>query len=524
MADINERLGAALSGRYHVERELGAGGMATVYLARDLKHRRQVALKILHEELAATIGGDRFHREIQIAARLQHPNILPLLDSGEAGGLLYYVMPFVEGGSLRQLLERACRLDLDRAVGIAGCVADALGYAHRMGFLHRDIKPENILFSQGHPVVTDFGIAKIITTAGGANLTRTGFPLGTPGYMSPEQAAGRTDLDERTDVFSLAVITYEMLVGEVPGHWPSDDAVSAGRLVKAPPAHRAVLDALPRHVEAALVHALAIAEDTRTASAEVLMAELSGAATPPAAVRRLYSEDEVRELVRRASEAEAYAPTQSGAMTIGGVEALAQEAGIPAEAIREAAAELDRPVEPEPRTLGRRIVGAPRRILFERIVDGEVPEPEFAVLVDEINRTLGLPGTATPLGRSFTWVATRTNLGGGRDVQVSVGARAGRTRISVGENLQVDERGLFAGFTVGAGVLVAAAGSGVLGAVGVPLLIPVVAPAWIGGVFALARRLYRRTFRLRSRELERLADRLAGLAQQLVPRARLPGK
>ena len=254
------------------------------------------------------------------------------------------------------------------------------------------------------------------------------------------------------------------------------------------------------------------------------MAELSGAATPPAAVRRLYSEDEVRELVRRASETEAHAPTHSGAMTIGGVEALAQEAGIPAEAIREAAADLDRPVEPEPRTLGRRIVGAPRRILFERIVDGEVPEPEFAVLVDEINRTLGLPGTATPLARSFTWVATRTNLGGGRDIQVSIGARAGRTRISVGENLQADERGLFAGFTVGAGVLVAAAGSGVLGAVGVPQLIPVVAPAWIGGVFALARRLYRRTFRLRSRELERLADRLAGLAQQLVPRARLPGK
>ncbi len=523
MADIAERLGTALSARYQLERELGAGGMATVYLARDLKHGRRVALKILRDDLAATLGADRFHREIRIAAELQHPNILPLLDSGEAGGFLYYAMPFIEGGSLRQVLQRQCSLGLERAVAIAGCVADALGYAHRMGVLHRDIKPENILFSQGHPVVADFGIAKALTTAGGAALTRTGFPLGTPGYMSPEQAAGRTDLDDHTDIFSLAVVTYEMLVGEVPGHWPSDDAVSAGRLAKAPPAHRAVLDALPRHVEAALVHAMSIAVETRTASAAALMAELRGLAPPPAAVRRVYSEDEVRDLVRRASETEARPSTYNGAMTLGAVQDLAREVGIATGAVREAAAQLDHPLEAEPRTLSRRIVGAPRRILIERVVDGEVPEPEFPVLVEEINRTLGLPGTATPLGRTVIWTSARSGLGGGREIQISIGVRAGRTRISVGENLLNDERGLFMGFTGGTGVLLAAAGSGVLGAMGVPQLIPLFAPTWIGGVLMVARRLYRRTYRARSRELERLADRLAALTQQLVPRARLPG-
>ena len=523
MADIAERLGTALSSRYLLERELGAGGMATVYLARDLKHGRRVALKILRDDLAATLGADRFHREIRIAAELQHPDILPLLDSGEADGFLYYAMPFIEGGSLRQVLQREGPLGLDRAVAIAGCVADALGYAHRMGVLHRDIKPENILFSQGHPVVADFGIAKAITTAGGAALTRTGFPLGTPGYMSPEQAAGRTDLDGRTDVFSLAVVAYEMLIGEVPGRWPSDEAVRAGRLLEAPAVHRTVLDALPRHVEAALVHALAVAADARTPSPAALAAELSGAAAARPATRRVYSEDEVRELVRLAAEAEARAPTASGTMTIGGVQALAREVGLAPEAIGAAAVDLDRPLAPEPRTFGRRLVGAPRRILIERVVDGEVPETAFPALVEEIGRTLGLPGVGTPLGRSFTWVATHAALGGGREIQVSVGAREDRTRISVGENLLNDERGAFLGLLGGAGVTIAAAGSGVLGAVGVPLLIPLFAPAWIGGVFALARTLHRRTYRSRSRELERLADRLAALAQRLLPRARLPG-
>ena len=174
-------LEAALVERYELHRVLGRGGMATVYLATDRKHHREVALKVLLPGLAAFLGTERFLKEIQIAARLTHPHILALHDSGEAGGFLYYVMPYINGGSLRQQLEGGRRLAGEQAMAIAAPVADALSYAHRMGVLHRDIKPENILFSQGHPIVADFGIAKAVSTAGGANLTRTGFPIGTPG-------------------------------------------------------------------------------------------------------------------------------------------------------------------------------------------------------------------------------------------------------------------------------------------------------------------------------------------------------
>lgn len=221
--DVPTDLQAALAERYELTRALGRGGMATVYLAYDRKHRREVALKVLLPGLAAFLGSERFLKEIQIAARLTHPHILALHESGEAAGFLYYVMPYIDGASLRQRIERERRLSAEQALAIAAPVADALSYAHKQGVFHRDIKPENILFSQGHPIVADFGIAKAISTAGGANLTRTGFPLGTPGYMSPEQAAGLTDLDERTDVYSLAVVIYEMLVGEGPGRWPSAD-------------------------------------------------------------------------------------------------------------------------------------------------------------------------------------------------------------------------------------------------------------------------------------------------------------
>ncbi|MFI5213428.1 MAG: serine/threonine-protein kinase, partial [Gemmatimonadales bacterium] len=188
--DIPASLRSALEGRYDLVRVLGRGGMATVYLADDRKHHRRVAIKVLRPDLAASIGADRFLKEIDIAARLNHPHILALHDSGEAGGFLYYVMPYIDGGSLRTRLEAGGVQTVTAAVALTGWVAGALTYAHRMGVLHRDIKPENILFSEGHPIVADFGIAKAISTAGGENLTRTGFPLGTPGYMSPEQAAG----------------------------------------------------------------------------------------------------------------------------------------------------------------------------------------------------------------------------------------------------------------------------------------------------------------------------------------------
>src|SRR2546423_13804034 len=312
--------------------------MATVYLADDKKHHRAVALKVLLPGLAAFLGAERFLKEIQIAARLQHPHILTLHDSGEAGGFLYYVMPYIEGGSLRQQLEGPPRraLSQQQAFAIAEPVADALTYAHRMGVLHRDIKPENILFLQGHPIVADFGIAKAVSTAGGANLTRAGFPVGTPGYMSPEQAAGLTDLDERTDVYSLAVVVYEMLVGDVPGRWPTEDAVRAGRFLEASASHRPRLTALGSRIESALVRGLAIRQDQRTASTAAFINELARSSGS----RRRYDKAEVQEIVKRATELEASNQTASGALTIGGVQALAGEVGVAPEHVRAAADSL----------------------------------------------------------------------------------------------------------------------------------------------------------------------------------------
>ncbi|MDH5550935.1 MAG: serine/threonine protein kinase, partial [Gemmatimonadota bacterium] len=196
MGEITTALRAALADRYDLVRMVGQGGMATVYLAQDLKHERDVALKVLRPDLAASIGTQRFLKEIAIAARLSHPHIVALHDSGESQGFLYYVMPYVDGESLRALLRRSAPLPLGVVLGITRQVADALGYAHRMGVLHRDIKPENILLAQGHAFVVDFGIAKAVSTAGGPPTTRTGFALGTPGYMSPEQAAGVRHIDE----------------------------------------------------------------------------------------------------------------------------------------------------------------------------------------------------------------------------------------------------------------------------------------------------------------------------------------
>ena len=203
MADILDRLKAALADRYRIERELGSGGMATVYLAQDLKHERKVAIKVLRPELAAALGSERFLREIKITANLNHPHILPLLDSGEADGFLFYAMPYVEGESLRDRLNCEKQLPLEDALEIASEVADALGSAHRRKVIHRDIKPENILFEEGHAVVGDFGIARAITAAGETKLTETGIAVGTPAYLSPEQASGERELDAGSPVGTL---------------------------------------------------------------------------------------------------------------------------------------------------------------------------------------------------------------------------------------------------------------------------------------------------------------------------------
>jgi len=234
MSDISTRLQQAVGQRYEIEREVGRGGMATVFLAQDIRHHRPVALKVLHPHLAVALGPERFLREIQIAARLQHPHIVPLYDSGQAGDLLYYVMPFVEGESLRQRMDREGRLPVDDALGIVRGVAAGLDYAHRHKVVHRDIKPENVMLHDGQAMVTDFGIAKAVTAASGDSLTQTGMAVGTPAYMSPEQAGGEAELDGRSDVYSLGAMVYEMLTGTAPFAGPTVQAIMA-KLFRDPP-------------------------------------------------------------------------------------------------------------------------------------------------------------------------------------------------------------------------------------------------------------------------------------------------
>src|SRR5437016_8889413 len=273
MADHSEGVRASLAGRYRVERELGRGGMATVYLARDLKHDRLVAVKVLRPELAALLGTERFLREIGLTAQLQHPHILTLIDSGEAGGFVYYVMPYVEGGSLRQRLEKEGPLPLDEALRITRAIASALDFAHGRGAIHRDIKPENIMLHQGEPMVADFGIALAVSTAGRERLTETGLSLGTPAYMSPEQATADPKLDGRTDQYSLASVLYEMLAGEPPYTGPTAHAIIAKRFSEPIPP-RGTCPAGPPHVEAAVTRALAKSPADRFATLAAFAAAL----------------------------------------------------------------------------------------------------------------------------------------------------------------------------------------------------------------------------------------------------------
>ena len=298
------RLNSALTGRYEIEREIGAGGMATVYLARDLRHDRYVALKVLNPDLGAQIGPERFLAEIRVTANLQHPNILPLFDSGEArdpdgnsgSRLLFYVMPYVDGESLRARLTREKQLPVDDAVRIALAAANALQYAHAHGVIHRDIKPENILLQAGQPVVADFGIALAVTNAGGGRLTQTGVSLGTPQYMSPEQAMGDRTLDGRSDIYSLATVLYEMLTGDPPHTGSTAQAVIARILTERPRRARATRTNVPPHVDAAIDRALEKLPADRFANAGEFAAALQNASpastapgpatrTAPAAMR-----------------------------------------------------------------------------------------------------------------------------------------------------------------------------------------------------------------------------------------------
>jgi len=277
-SDQLQRLGAVLVGRYAVEGELGRGGMATVYLADDLKHRRKVAIKVLRPELGSMLGPDRFSREIEIAAALNHPHILPLYDSGEAAGLLFYVMPFVRGESLRQKLTRETQLSIDDAIAIARQVASALDYAHAHGMIHRDVKPENILLHEGEAMVTDFGIALAADAAPSERFTATGLMVGTPAYMSPEQAAGERTLDARSDLYSLGCMLYELLAGEPPYTGATAQAVISKRFTDPVPRVRRLRAEVPQAVEQALSRALARAPADRFAS----VAAFADALTAPA--------------------------------------------------------------------------------------------------------------------------------------------------------------------------------------------------------------------------------------------------
>jgi serine/threonine-protein kinase len=277
MTAVPESLRETLSHRYAIEREIGRGGMATVYLARDTADGRTVAVKVMHEALVATVGADRFLREMELAATLVHPHIVPLIDSGTAGRLLYYVMPYVEGETLYQRLERERRLPLDEAFSIAGDIASALSYAHGRGVLHRDIKPENVVLAAGGAMVLDFGLARAIGTADYRRLTQTGIIVGTVFYMSPEQIREDRNLDQRTDIYALGCILYEMLTGAPPFVGRSLSDIISKILKGSFPSVRTVRPEVPTAVEDVVGRALAKGVDQRFATAADFAAAVAAA-------------------------------------------------------------------------------------------------------------------------------------------------------------------------------------------------------------------------------------------------------
>ncbi len=320
MTDLLDQLQNSLSDHYEVQRELGSGGMAIVYLARDLKHDRSVALKVMRPELTTSLGGERFLREISIAAKLSHPHILPLYDSGDADGLLYYVMPFVEGESLRDLLDREQQLPLEDAVRITREVADALSQAHSYGVIHRDIKPENIMLTGGHAIVADFGIARAFSAAGGDSLTQTGMAVGTPAYMSPEQSSGDSNLDGRTDVYALGCVLYEMLVGQVPFTGPNAQAIMARHTMDVVTPPSIMRQSVPEELENVLLRSLekSPADRFRTAGdfSEALVTLDSGTYTPRHTTRAMTQQVLAQKKRRRMTTVAASAVGVVGAAVI----------------------------------------------------------------------------------------------------------------------------------------------------------------------------------------------------------------
>ena len=283
MAELADRLGPALPSRYRLIREIGRGGTACVFLAQESHPEREVAIKVLEPEITALVGSERFLREVDFASKLSHPHILPIFAAGEADGLLYYVMPYVEGDTLRDRLARERVLPLDDALRIVLDVADALSYAHGHNVIHRDIKPDNILLQAGHAIVADFGIARAITATGKGPLTGAGFIVGTPAYMSPEQASGSEVIDGRTDIYSLGCVLYEMLTGETPHTGASPDAVIAKKLYSPVPRAAVLRPTVPESLETVLAVALARTPADRYQTAAQFREALSAALPAPSA-------------------------------------------------------------------------------------------------------------------------------------------------------------------------------------------------------------------------------------------------
>ncbi|UCG84863.1 MAG: serine/threonine protein kinase [Gemmatimonadota bacterium] len=508
MADVIDRLRTALADRYAIERELGSGGMATVYLAHDLRHDRQVAVKVLKPDLAAAIGSERFLREIRITAKLNHPHILPLLDSGEAAGFLYYALPFIAGGSLRKRLK-GDGLPLDVVVRTAQQVAAALDHAHHLGVIHRDVKPENILFSEGLAVVADFGIAKAVSTASLEALTRSGFPLGTPGYMSPEQATGKTDLDASTDVCGLGCVVYEMLIGGTPGVWSTPDEVRVGRFLELPQGHRERLDRLPGRVEQVLVRALAIRPSGRFPKPIEFADALAEAAGGTSKLR----DSEVRAVLDRAAEIEVQQPTE-GALSVGAVEQVAAEVGIAPQRVRQAVEEMEAP-HAHGAALHGQLQSLPTRfhkekLLLDRYVSGVVATSQHAALVEEIQSTLGIVGHVSTVGESLTWSPAAPGTES-RKLVITVTSQSDKTHIHVEERFELSGWRLFApGWGAAAGGL-AGAGLAALFGLGDPAIVVPALIGAFGGGFFMANAMIRVPASRRRPQLERLADRLAAL-------------
>ena len=451
----------ALAGRFEIAATVGEGGSAVVFLARDLAAGGDVALKVLRPELVASIGHERFLREIELAPRLAHPHIVAPRASGSAGGFVYYTMPHVAGGSLRGLIRRAGTLQLRHAAALTAQVADAIGFAHLNGVLHRDLKPENILIAGSFAYVVDFGIAKALTAAAGDTLTRTGFAVGTPGYMSPEQAAGVRALDERSDVYGLGCVVYEMLVGETPGVWVTDAALRVGRFREASPAHRERLDGLPARAEQALVRALALKPGDRWPTVDAFAAALTAAAGQPAA---RYTAAEVRAIVGRAAELEARRPTAESLFSVASVERIAAEVDVPLDDVRRAMDELGygpepapappvvvQPAPPPPASL---VVPA-GALTVERVTDGELAPDAYAALTATIERALGA-GRTTVFDGELTWRSDGTPDSAPRTVEVAIASRGGKTRLRLTEwRWRISGRiaagclGVFTGATVG---------------------------------------------------------------------------